>query len=237
MARLSVGPRLSPKHACLQRRQGQRHKKGVFCIDARGSPSISHDQRHKQKVSYNAGSTPGRRPGSYFVAEAEHAVPVLLDERPAVGGRVGGGGEEHALVAPRLLLLADAARLRRGVRGGRRGGTGPSVSVSPGPLRATGAGRLTLGREALSAEAPAAAGAGAGTVRAGVSGSGTSKIKGGDAAEREGFEGGKGLGVPTAAALASSMGRPRKPTRPGRVAGIRVGCGPCPPSTLLSALW
>lgn len=48
---------------------------------------------------------------SYFEPEALHAALVLVDGRLAVLGRVGGVGEEHALVALRLLVLADTAGL------------------------------------------------------------------------------------------------------------------------------
>lgn len=47
----------------------------------------------------------------YFVPETGHAALVLVDEGNAVGGRVGSLREEHALVALRLLVLADAAGL------------------------------------------------------------------------------------------------------------------------------
>ena len=44
-------------------------------------------------------------------AEASHAALVLVDGGLAVGGRVGGLGEQHALVALRLFVLAHAAGL------------------------------------------------------------------------------------------------------------------------------
>ncbi len=47
----------------------------------------------------------------YLEAKAGHACPVLVDCRLAVGGRVGRLGEEHALVALRLFLCANAAGL------------------------------------------------------------------------------------------------------------------------------
>lgn len=46
-----------------------------------------------------------------LVAEASHAGLVLVDEGNAVGGRVFGVGEQHALVAFGLFLLAYTARL------------------------------------------------------------------------------------------------------------------------------
>jgi hypothetical protein len=49
----------------------------------------------------------------YFVSETGHAALVLVDEGNAVGGRIGSLGEEHALVALRLFVLADAAGLGR----------------------------------------------------------------------------------------------------------------------------
>lgn len=52
----------------------------------------------------------GRR-RSYLEAKRLHATPVLVDGRVAVLGRVGGVGEQHALVPLGLLILADTARL------------------------------------------------------------------------------------------------------------------------------
>ena len=51
------------------------------------------------------------RAGLDLETEAGHAAPVLLDSGLAVGLGVRRLGEEHALVAPRLLVLADAAGL------------------------------------------------------------------------------------------------------------------------------
>ena len=47
----------------------------------------------------------------YLEAKSRHATPVLLNGRPAVLLGVLGCGEEHALVALRLLILAHAAWL------------------------------------------------------------------------------------------------------------------------------
>lgn len=50
-------------------------------------------------------------PRLHLEAEAGHAGAVLVDGGFAVGGRVGGVGEEHALVALGLFLCANAAGL------------------------------------------------------------------------------------------------------------------------------
>lgn len=57
----------------------------------------------------------------HLEAETGHAGAVLVDCGFAVGGRVGGAGEEHALVALGLFLCADTARLLR-VSSGPGGG-------------------------------------------------------------------------------------------------------------------
>lgn len=46
-----------------------------------------------------------------LVSEVSHAGLVLVDKGHAVGSRVFGVGEEHALVALRLFFLADTAGL------------------------------------------------------------------------------------------------------------------------------
>lgn len=47
----------------------------------------------------------------FLVSEPSHASLVLLNERLAILGRVGGLGEEHALVSLLFFLLAHAAWL------------------------------------------------------------------------------------------------------------------------------
>ncbi|PWI66631.1 hypothetical protein PCL_04769 [Purpureocillium lilacinum] len=100
---------------------------------------------------------------SYFESVAEHTRLVLVDEGLAIGGGVLGRGEEHALVAPRLLVLAHAAGLWLGRSSAAKLGTcRAAICRAPGDGRSSCGGfwfgLLTLG---LEAEASVAAAAGA----------------------------------------------------------------------------
>jgi len=100
---------------------------------------------------------------SYFESVAEHTRLVLVDEGLAIGGGVLGRGEEHALVAPRLLVLAHAAGLWLGRSSAPKLGTcRAAICRAPGDGRSSCGGfwfgLLTLG---LEAEASVAAAAGA----------------------------------------------------------------------------
>ena len=86
-------------------------------IQWRRDPTLDHSVMGSKSYRAKA-SGPRRRNGVIFrfaadsdlEAEALHAAPVLLDRCLAVLGRILGVREEHALVAPRLFVLADATR-------------------------------------------------------------------------------------------------------------------------------
>ena len=93
---------------------------------------------------------------SHLEAKARHAGPVALNGGFAVGDGIGGLGEEHALVAGRLFVLAHAAGLLRAAsvvfasvfrprRSGRAGWAQADLGLGSG-IRGRGGGlRLGLG--------------------------------------------------------------------------------------------
>ena len=156
---------------------GNRKKKASVCgVEYRREELIAFDpiDLRPNSLSYNVhdhhnvhGSKPTRIIHPYRippqldrVAVPGHAALILVDEGLAVVGRVGGLGEEHALVALGLFFLAHAARLERVSMSASRGHS----RVSRGREEREG-GRggwrwRTLGLEALSdVGAGAAAGA------------------------------------------------------------------------------
>lgn len=80
-------------------------------------------------------------PSLYLEPEALHANLVLLDGGKAVLGRIGGAGEEHAFVALRLFLFADATGLWQSRSVNRRLNPSTQSPVRSGSVRC----ELTLG--------------------------------------------------------------------------------------------
>jgi hypothetical protein len=80
-------------------------------------------------------------PASYLEPEPSHTTPVLVDGALAVLLRVGGGREEHALVALGFLVFTYAAWLHHS---------------SVQPIDQSERGMLTLGLEAAASEVMAA---------------------------------------------------------------------------------